>query len=89
MPIARKDILDRLRGMIGAAAIIGGGAALAFGKCEEAGGIDISVLHSRYRMDGRGLAAGVLDYGNANEIVVELARVGCGRWSTARPSCGV
>ena len=45
-------------------------------KCEEAGGIDLIVIYNsgRYRMAGRGSLAGVLAYGNANEIVVEMAR---------------
>jgi predicted TIM-barrel enzyme len=76
--IARKDILDRLRGMIRRREpIIGGGAGTGLSaKCEEAGGIDLIVIYNsgRYRMAGRGSLAGVLAYGNANEIVVEMAR---------------
>ena len=76
--IARKDILDRLRGMIQRREpIIGGGAGTGLSaKCEEAGGIDLIVIYNsgRYRMAGRGSLAGVLAYGNANEIVVEMAR---------------
>jgi predicted TIM-barrel enzyme len=45
-------------------------------KCEEAGGIDLIVIYNsgRYRMAGRGSLAGLLAYGNANEIVCEMAR---------------
>ena len=44
-------------------------------KCEEAGGIDLIVIYNsgRYRMAGRGSLAGLLAYGNANDIVVEMA----------------
>jgi predicted TIM-barrel enzyme len=75
--IARKDILDRLRGMIARGEpIIGGGAGTGLSaKCEEAGGIDLIVIYNsgRYRMAGRGSLAGLLAYGNANEIVLEMA----------------
>ena len=57
--------------------IIGGGAGTGLSaKSEEAGGIDLIVIYNsgRYRMAGRGSAAGLLAFGNANEIVVEMAR---------------
>jgi predicted TIM-barrel enzyme len=57
--------------------IIGGGAGTGLSaKCEEAGGIDLIVIYNsgRYRMAGRGSLAGLLAYGNANEIVMEMAR---------------
>ncbi len=57
--------------------IIGGGAGTGLSaKCEEAGGIDLIVIYNsgRYRMAGRGSLAGMLAYGNANEIVVQMAR---------------
>jgi predicted TIM-barrel enzyme len=57
--------------------IIGGGAGTGLSaKCEEAGGIDLIVIYNsgRYRMAGRGSLAGMLAYGNANDIVVEMAR---------------
>ena len=57
--------------------IVGGGAGTGLSaKCEEAGGIDLIVIYNsgRYRMAGRGSLAGMLAYGNANEIVVEMAR---------------
>ena len=56
--------------------IIGGGAGTGLSaKCEEAGGIDLIVIYNsgRYRMAGRGSAAGLLAFGNANEIVKEMA----------------
>lgn len=57
--------------------IIGGGAGTGISaKLEEAGGIDLIIIYNsgRYRMAGRGSLAGLLAYGNANEIVVEMAR---------------
>jgi len=57
--------------------IIGGGAGTGLSaKCEEAGGIDLIVIYNsgRYRMAGRGSLSGVLAYGNANDIVMEMAR---------------
>jgi predicted TIM-barrel enzyme len=76
--IARKDILEKFRGMMARnAPIVGGGAGTGLSaKCEEAGGIDLIVIYNsgRYRMAGRGSLAGLLAYGNANEIVVEMAR---------------
>ena len=56
--------------------IVGGGAGTGLSaKCEEAGGIDLIIIYNsgRYRMAGRGSAAGLLAYGNANEIVKEMA----------------
>ncbi len=76
--IARSDILQRLRSMIARnEPIIGGGAGTGLSaKCEEAGGIDLIVIYNsgRYRMAGRGSLAGMLAYGNANEIVAEMAK---------------
>jgi predicted TIM-barrel enzyme len=57
--------------------IIGGGAGTGISaKGEEAGGIDLIIIYNsgRYRMAGRGSAAGLLAFGNANDIVVEMAR---------------
>jgi len=74
----RQDLLERFRGMVARGEpIIGGGAGTGLSaKCEEAGGIDLIVIYNsgRYRMAGRGSMAGMLAYGNANEIVVEMAR---------------
>ena len=76
--IARKDILTRLRELVSRGEpIIGGGAGTGLSaKCEEAGGIDLIVIYNsgRYRMAGRGSLAGLLAYGNANEIVLDMAR---------------
>jgi predicted TIM-barrel enzyme len=76
--IARQAILDALRTKIAAGRpIVGGGAGTGLSaKCEEAGGIDLIVIYNsgRYRMAGRGSLAGLLAYGNANEIVCEMAR---------------
>jgi predicted TIM-barrel enzyme len=75
--IPRQDILARLRALIAEGRpIIGGGAGTGLSaKAEEAGGIDLIVIYNsgRYRMAGRGSAAGLLAYGNANEIVREMA----------------
>lgn len=57
--------------------IIGGGAGTGLSaKCEEAGGIDLIIIYNsgRYRMAGRGSLAGLLAYGNANEIVKNMAQ---------------
>ncbi len=56
--------------------IVGGGAGIGLSaKCEEAGGIDLIVIYNsgRYRMAGRGSLAGLLAYGDANAIVLEMA----------------
>ncbi|MDH3246076.1 MAG: phosphoenolpyruvate hydrolase family protein [Saprospiraceae bacterium] len=75
---SRREILDRFRQMIADhIPIIGGGAGTGISaKCEEAGGIDLIIIYNsgRYRMAGRGSLAGLLAYGNANEIVVEMAK---------------
>ncbi|HET9546462.1 MAG TPA: phosphoenolpyruvate hydrolase family protein [Desertimonas sp.] len=74
----RAAILERFAGMIEQRVpIVGGGAGTGLSaKWEEAGGIDLIVIYNsgRYRMAGRGSLAGLLAYGNANEIVVEMAR---------------
>jgi predicted TIM-barrel enzyme len=75
--IARQQILDALRAKIARGVpIIGGGAGTGLSaKCEEAGGIDLIVIYNsgRYRMAGRGSLAGLLAYGNANQIVCDMA----------------
>ncbi len=75
---ARQTILGRLHAKIAAGQpIVGGGAGTGLSaKCEEAGGIDLIVIYNsgRYRMAGRGSLAGLLAYGNANQIVCEMAR---------------
>jgi predicted TIM-barrel enzyme len=74
----RSALLARYRSMIERREpIIGGGAGTGLSaKCEEAGGIDLIVIYNsgRYRMAGRGSLAGLLAYGNANEIVKDMAR---------------
>jgi predicted TIM-barrel enzyme len=74
----RTALMDRFRAMArDGKPILGGGAGTGLSaKCEEAGGIDLIVIYNsgRYRMAGRGSLAGMLAYGNANEIVVEMAR---------------
>jgi predicted TIM-barrel enzyme len=73
----RTDLLDRLQEMKRKKIpIVGGGAGTGLSaKCEEAGGIDLIVIYNsgRYRMAGRGSLSGLLAYGNANEIVMEMA----------------
>ena len=75
--IERQQVLENFRAMIKRGMpIIGGGAGTGLSaKCEEDGGIDLIVIYNsgRYRMAGRGSLAGLLAYGNANEIVVEMA----------------
>ncbi|MBK8082745.1 MAG: phosphoenolpyruvate hydrolase family protein [Devosia sp.] len=75
--IARAEILKKFNDMIThGVPIVGGGAGTGISaKAEEAGGIDLIIIYNsgRYRMAGRGSAAGLLAYGNANEIVKEMA----------------
>ena len=75
--IQRSTLLGRFRTKIAAGLpLIGGGAGTGLSaKCEEAGGIDLIVIYNsgRYRMAGRGSLAGLMAYGNANEIVCEMA----------------
>ena len=75
---ATATILDKFHDMVRRRVpIVGGGAGTGLSaKCEEAGGIDLIIIYNsgRYRMAGRGSAAGLLAYGNANEIVKEMAR---------------
>ena len=74
---SRKGILKRLRAKIAKGLpIIGGGAGTGISaKCEEAGGIDLIVIYNsgRFHMAGRGSCAGVLAYGNANQIMMEMS----------------
>lgn len=75
--IERKVLLEKFQAMKAAGEpIVGGGAGTGLSaKCEEAGGIDLIVIYNsgRYRMAGRGSLAGLLAYGNANDIVMEMA----------------
>ena len=74
----RQALMDRFQDMKHRRIpIVGGGAGTGLSaKCEEEGGIDLIVIYNsgRYRMAGRGSLSGILAYGNANEIVVEMAR---------------
>ena len=78
MKHTREGLLQKFHQMIARGEpIIGGGAGTGLSaKCEEAGGIDLIVIYNsgRYRMAGRGSLAGLLAYGNANEIVMDMAK---------------
>ena len=73
----RAELVSRFQDMIAKGVpIIGGGAGTGLSaKCEEEGGIDLIVIYNsgRYRMAGRGSLAGLMAYGDANQIVVEMA----------------
>lgn len=73
----RHSLLERYRSMVDRGEpIIGGGAGTGLSaKCEEAGGIDLIVIYNsgRFRMAGRGSLAGLMPYGDANSIVLEMA----------------
>jgi predicted TIM-barrel enzyme len=75
---ARQTILNQLRAKIAAGKpIVGGGAGTGLSaKMSEAGGIDLLVIYNsgRFRMGGRGSLAGMMPYGDANAIVMEMAR---------------
>jgi predicted TIM-barrel enzyme len=74
----RADALSRLRAQVNASRpIIGAGAGTGLSaKCAEAGGADLIIIYNsgRFRMGGRGSLAGLLPYGDANAIVVDMAR---------------
>jgi predicted TIM-barrel enzyme len=76
--VTRDEALARLRSQAAAASpIIGAGAGTGLSaKCAEAGGADLIIIYNsgRYRMGGRGSLAGLLPYGDANAIVVDMAR---------------
>src|SRR5690606_37871481 len=78
MAIKRATLLEKFQAMKARGEpIVGGGAGTGLSaKCEEAGGIDLSVIYNsgRYRMAGRGSMAGLLAYGDANQIVMDMAR---------------
>ena len=77
MRFERSALMDKFRGMVARGEpIVGGGAGTGLSaKCEEAGGIDLIVIYNsgRYRMAGRGSLAGLMAYGDANAIVMEMA----------------
>jgi predicted TIM-barrel enzyme len=74
----REQCLQRLRAQIAAGKpIIGGGAGTGISaKCAEAGGIDLIIIYNsgRFRMAGRGSLSGLMPYGDANQIVMDMAR---------------
>jgi predicted TIM-barrel enzyme len=78
MRMARADLVARFSEMAQRGEpIVGGGAGTGLSaKCEEAGGIDLIVIYNsgRYRMAGRGSLSGMMPYGDANAIVVDMAR---------------
>jgi predicted TIM-barrel enzyme len=75
---ARRELLSKFQQMVRERTpIVGGGAGTGLSaKCEEAGGIDLIVIYNsgRYRMAGRGSLSGLLAYGNANDVVMEMAK---------------
>src|SRR5499433_2974587 len=74
----RAALLKRFHAMVKRGEpIVGGGAGTGLSaKCEEAGGVDLIVIYNsgRYRMAGRGSLAGLMPYGDANQIVLDMAR---------------
>lgn len=78
MPVPRSKILSHFRAKVKAGRpLVGAGAGTGISaKCAEAGGADLLVIYNsgRYRMAGHGSLAGLLAYGDANAIVVEMAR---------------
>src|SRR5690349_2705271 len=78
MSFSRTECLTRLKAQLASGRpIIGGGAGTGISaKCAEAGGIDLIIIYNsgRFRMAGRGSLSGMMPYGDANQIVVEMAR---------------
>jgi predicted TIM-barrel enzyme len=78
MSLTRRDYLKRLRAVVQSGVpIVGAGAGTGISaKCAEAGGADLIIIYNsgRYRMAGHGSLAGLLAYGDANAIVVDMAR---------------
>src|SRR5579884_883021 len=74
----RPQCLERLRAQVAAGRpIVGGGAGTGISaKCAEAGGIDLIIIYNsgRFRMAGRGSMSGMMPYGDANGIVMDMAR---------------
>jgi predicted TIM-barrel enzyme len=75
---SRDECHQRLRAQVAAGRpVIGGGAGTGISaKCAEAGGIDLIIIYNsgRFRMAGRGSLSGMMPYGDANQVVVEMAR---------------
>ena len=84
----RLDVLDRFRVQLAAGnLLVGAGAGTGLSaKCVEAGGADLIVIYNsgRFRMAGRGSLAGMMPYGDANAIVVEMAAKSCPSSSARR-----
>src|SRR5205814_641952 len=78
MSIPRSESLRRLRAQVAAGRpILGGGAGIGLSaKCAEAGGIDLIIIYNsgRFRMAGRGSLSGLMPFGDANQIVLDMAR---------------
>ena len=78
MRIAKAEILKRLRDQIAQGKpVIGAGAGTGISaKCAEAGGVDMIIIYNsgRFRMAGRGSLSGCMPYGDANAIVVDMAK---------------
>src|SRR5260221_10210934 len=78
MAFTREQVLERLRAVIAEGRpIIGGGAGTGISaKFEAAGGVDLIIIYNsgRYRMAGRGSLSGLMPYGDANAIVIDMAR---------------
>ena len=76
--IPRDDVLARLRAQVAAGRpVVGGGAGTGLSaKCAELGGIDLIIVYNsgRFRMAGRGSLSGMMPYGDANQIVMDMAR---------------
>src|SRR5262245_42763596 len=74
----REQCLERLRAQVGSGKpIIGGGAGTGISaKCAETGGIDLIIIYNsgRFRMAGRGSLSGMMPYGDANQVVMDMAR---------------
>jgi predicted TIM-barrel enzyme len=78
MAFTRQQVLERLRAIIAEGRpIIGGGAGTGISaKFEAAGGVDLIIIYNsgRYRMAGRGSLSGLMPYGDANAIVMDMAK---------------
>jgi len=78
MSFTRAEVLHRLHSLMDAGIpIVGGGAGTGISaKFEEAGGIDLIIIYNsgRYRMAGRGSLSGLMPYGDANQVVMDMAR---------------
>src|SRR5437867_7719943 len=78
MRIERNVVLERLRrGVAEGRPVVGAGAGTGISaKCAEAGGADLIIIYNsgRFRMAGRGSLSGMMPYGDANAIVVDMAR---------------